>query len=278
MGSLVAMRLLWKPSRGLGKSIHFLLAPLSTKIGAPISHFFNGNRLNRNSEKREDKAWLSKVFHSPGAKVALFQKSDPLFTPCGTSIKWVSPRTLSPLKLDGIFKEENAKDLPLLVYLGSKGDSESFWALQLDGLQPNHGVIGEVTRDGGKFAKFRPGVFNLKSSEAAVMSQARAILDWNSKSQYCPSCGNKTVAGDMGYKRICFSSDPTKQSCSQEGSPKNYMHPRTDPVTIVCVSSEDGELCLLGRKADWPKDVYSCVAGFIEPGESIEVLKIRAVW
>lgn len=90
--------------------------------------------------------WLSKAFQAPGAKVALFQKSDLLLQACGRSIKWVSPQMLSPLELNTLFTEGAPKRNPLLVYLGAKSDAESFWALQLDDCPSIKTLVEELTK------------------------------------------------------------------------------------------------------------------------------------
>jgi len=89
----------------------------------------------------------------------------------------------------------------------------------------------------------------------SLLGFAKAMLGWHARHGFCANCGRPTLVVAGGWRREC-------PSC-------NALHfPRTDPVVIMlCV---DGETCLLGRQARFPKGFYSCLAGFMEPGETIE--------
>ena len=87
------------------------------------------------------------------------------------------------------------------------------------------------------------------------IAQASALLSWNASCRFCGTCGAATRSESAGYKRVC------------EGCGKEHF-PRTDPVTIMLVTH--GETCLLARSARFPENMVSCLAGFIEPGETIE--------
>ncbi|MFZ2099756.1 MAG: NAD(+) diphosphatase [Oricola sp.] len=90
-----------------------------------------------------------------------------------------------------------------------------------------------------------------------AIAQASALVSWNRTHQFCSRCGAESEITDGGYKRIC---------------PKcETMHfPRTDPVVIMLAVTPDNEKCLLGRGAHFNENMYSCLAGFVEPGETIE--------
>jgi NAD+ diphosphatase len=87
------------------------------------------------------------------------------------------------------------------------------------------------------------------------IAQASALVSWNASCRYCGSCGAPTRSEAAGYKRVCG-------GCARE------HFPRTDPVTIMLVTHEDR--CLLARSARFPEKMVSCLAGFVEPGETIE--------
>jgi NAD+ diphosphatase len=87
------------------------------------------------------------------------------------------------------------------------------------------------------------------------IAQASALLSWNASCRFCGACGAATRSDSAGYKRVC------------EGCAKEHF-PRTDPVTIMLVTH--GDTCLLARSARFPENMVSCLAGFIEPGETIE--------
>ncbi|MCF7223305.1 NAD(+) diphosphatase [Marilutibacter chinensis] len=98
--------------------------------------------------------------------------------------------------------------------------------------------------------------------EAAVFAQARAMQHWHQRHRHCGSCGAQTRVERGGWLRRC-------SGCGIE------HYPRTDPAVIVAVS--DGERLLLGRQAGWPPRRYSVIAGFVEPGESLEQAVAREV-
>ncbi|KAJ3037955.1 Peroxisomal NADH pyrophosphatase nudt12 [Rhizophlyctis rosea] len=76
-----------------------------------------------------------------------------------------------------------------------------------------------------------------------------------------------------GYKRYC-----TKEDCRAHKGVQNFSYPRTDPVIIVCITNQTNDKILLGRQKSWPAGMYSCIAGFIESGESLEEAVRREAW
>lgn len=117
----------------------------------------------------------------------------------------------------------------------------------------------------GTYMDLRPVLPQLSVIDAAVCGQARALLDWHSSSQYCGKCGSSTKSLEGGTRRKCSKCNST-------------IYPRTDPVAITLVIHADKERVLLGRKASFPPNIYTCLAGFIEPGESIPEACAREVW
>lgn len=95
----------------------------------------------------------------------------------------------------------------------------------------------------------------LDASGLGALAQGAALLAWHQNHRFCGRCGHKTEARAGGYKRICV-------SCKAE------HFPRTDPVAIMLAVTRTH--CLLGRSPHFPPGMYSCLAGFIEPGETIE--------
>jgi len=101
--------------------------------------------------------------------------------------------------------------------------------------------------------------------EAGLLGYARAIISWRRRHRFCGTCGAKTMSAKSGHVLVC--SNP---SCRHE------QFPRIDPAIIVLVS--DAERALLGRQAAWPVGRYSTIAGFVEPGESLEDAVAREVF
>jgi NAD+ diphosphatase len=95
----------------------------------------------------------------------------------------------------------------------------------------------------------------LPPSMLGIMAQAKSMLFWHQRHRFCAQCGGRSVPNVSGWKRVC-------EDCAAQ------HFPRTDPVSIMLAVK--GERCVLGRQARFPPGVYSCLAGFIEPGETIE--------
>lgn len=103
----------------------------------------------------------------------------------------------------------------------------------------------------------------LQSSEAATYAAARGVLDWHSRHRFCANCGAATAMFRAGWGRLC-------NNCGTE------HFPRTDPVVIM-IAEHDGR-ALVGRGPNWPAGRYSALAGFMEPGESIEEAVAREIF
>jgi NAD+ diphosphatase len=89
----------------------------------------------------------------------------------------------------------------------------------------------------------------------SILAQARSLVHWHVSHQFCARCGAKSQMSDAGYRRHCT-------ACNSD------HFPRTDPVVIMAVCH--GKRMLLGRQKPWPEGMYSALAGFLEPGETIE--------
>ncbi|KAE8220489.1 hypothetical protein CF319_g5993 [Tilletia indica] len=142
---------------------------------------------------------------------------------------------------------------------------------------------------------------------AAVLAQARSLVDWNERMAYCPGCSRKQYSLWSGHKRSCSSvlssSNPSTQilrpflpatsseaktasfetdgkifPCPATQSLSNFSYPRTDSVVIMGVLNRTGDKILLGRQKTWPKKMYSCLAGFLEAGESLEEAVKREIY
>lgn len=103
----------------------------------------------------------------------------------------------------------------------------------------------------------------LPPDELAILAQARSFLLWHQRHRFCAQCGAATTMADHGCKRACG-------SCEAE------HFPRTDPVVILTVTH--GDKLLLGRGLNFPEGLYSALAGFMEPGETIEDAARRELW
>ena len=104
----------------------------------------------------------------------------------------------------------------------------------------------------------------LGQREDSLLAYARAVVTWSRRHRFCGTCGAPTEPRQGGHVRRCAS-----EACRED------HFPRTDPAIIVLVT--DGDRCLLGRKDIWPEGVYSTLAGFVEPGESLSEAVVREV-
>ena len=118
--------------------------------------------------------------------------------------------------------------------------------------------------DAAEYSDLRMTGGLLPADEAGLLAYARAMIYWRQRHRHCGSCGTPTRADSGGHVMTC-----TDPACASES------FPRIDPAIIVLVS--DGERALLGRQAGWPAGRYSTIAGFVEPGESLEDAVAREV-
>lgn len=122
----------------------------------------------------------------------------------------------------------------------------------------------------GEFTDLRQTGPTLSAEDGSLLAYARGLIFWNANTSFCTRCGNSMASSNGGHVKNCSNSD-----C-------HYLaFPRTDPAVIMLVtySAPDGgePLCLLGRSPGWPDGVYSTLAGFVEPGESLESAVQREV-
>jgi len=138
---------------------------------------------------------------------------------------------------------------PNPILLGVEPDGAALFALDASGSR-NHGM------------GLREAAATLSQEEAGLVAHATALVNWHRRHPRCSVCGERTRIEEAGYLRRC-------PDCGAE------HHPRTDPVVIMLVV--DGDRALLGRQARWPPGRYSALAGFVEPGESLEQAVAREV-
>jgi NAD+ diphosphatase len=117
---------------------------------------------------------------------------------------------------------------------------------------------------GATFEELRPLSPLLHAEQAGLLAYARALTIWRKRHRFCGVCGFRALPANSGHVIRCTNPD----------EPHEFF-PRIDPAIIVLVT--DGERALLGRQASWPPGRYSTIAGFVEPGESLEDAVLREV-
>jgi NAD+ diphosphatase len=217
------------------------------------SNFFSGlSRLEldrasalRSSPERLDEAW---------------RRSDTRVIPVWRSKHLVLREDVTSLVLLGADELSDYSDSRVL--LGTSRGA-AFFAVDLSpvekleetlSLPPVHAVLG-----------LREVAPLVSQSDGALLAYASGILSWHRRNRFCGVCGSETKSTQGGHIRVC-----PNESCREQ------HFPRTDPAVIMLVT--DGERALLGRQSVWPPSVYSTLAGFVEPGESLEEAVRREVF
>lgn len=133
------------------------------------------------------------------------------------------------------------------------------------GIDANGQAVFAVESDNahdGEFRELRAVALTLPPEEASIVANAKSLFEWHARHRFCSNCGHASDIVSAGWKRVC-------PACKAE------HFPRTDPVVIMLPFR--GDRCLLGRQAIWPAKRMAPLAGFLEPGESIEEACAREV-
>ncbi len=218
--------------------------------------FAGTNGLDRVSGKRDDGAFVSALLASPAARSLIFFGDIPAFS-AASGEPW--------FHLDAFAPTYSPMDRVLL----GVDETGPCFATLFDG------SIAQAVGEPGKETLYdrRPRVIPGRSDcrledlrsvalqgclhrrDLAMLSQAKSLLYWHSRHRFCSACGAPSVAQAAGWRRDC-------PVCSAQ------HFPRTDPVVIMLATH--GDACLMGRQSRFPKGMYSALAGFLEPGETIE--------
>jgi NAD+ diphosphatase len=224
---------------------------------------FGGAGLDRAAELRAEADALAR---QPGACILAVWKGKPLLRETGGGLASVFLAPDSPLFADGPGTR---------VFLGRSGGVVWFaadisdWAPEgqdvstvgafQDSSEQRHPDLPEDHR----FVELRGAMMRLSARDAELAATARGVLGWHAMHLFCARCGAKSEVADAGWQRLC-------PACGAR------HFPRTDPVVIMLVTH--GDSVLLGRSPHWPDGMYSLLAGFVEPGETIEAAVRREVY
>jgi NAD+ diphosphatase len=214
---------------------------------------FAGNPLDRASYKRADADWLKGKIADPDTLAVALWNGKPMVedAPGGD-------RSLRIAYVPMGLARETAGGDERMLFLGLWKETAVF-AIDLESaIDPAEGPL----KGFGRFEDLRASALRLPAGDAAICATAKGVFEWRRRHGFCAACGEQTIAVEGGWKRVC-------ESCRTE------HFPRTDPVVIMLPTI--GEKCLLGRQAVWPQGMYSALAGFLEPGETIEEACAREV-
>ncbi len=213
---------------------------------------FTAVRLNRDVELRDDTQWVAKTLVKADTRLVPLWRSRSLLErdEDGTTAIYLSP--------DQITDPDRIQPPTLL---GNDGTREYF-AVSVTDSQKD--TILEQFSD-ARFADLRRASIDMSAKHAGILAYARALHYWQHRNAFCGVCGNPNLLRSAGHRMIC-----SNEECGRES------FPRIDPAIIVLVTHRDA--CLLGRNAKWPAKHFSTLAGFVEPGESLEDAVVREVY
>ena len=168
---------------------------------------------------------------------------------------WVDERRADPRARAVVIGEDGVWIDDGRLVLASPDGSEVFLGLA-DGM-PLFALDAEAAEPArGHAAGLREAISKLSQAEAALAAYAASLLSWHRRHRFCANCGAPTAVADGGHERVC-------PACGA------HHFPRTDPVVIMRVLDGAGRL-LLGSQTRWEEGRYSLLAGFVEPGETLE--------
>lgn len=190
-----------------------------------------GSPLDRADHIRRDPAAVIAMRARPDARWLVFDDLKPVLR--SDAILWA-------------YRSDIPHDAPS-VFLGLDGEAPRFAAAA-----PSAELVSDF---GGRVIDARAAAATLPPGQAAIIAHGRSLIDWHARHGFCPKCGGKTEMRKGGYARSCL-------ACSAE------HFPRVDPVVIMLAVKDDH--ALVGRQPGFPPLFFSALAGFVEPGESLE--------
>ncbi|KAF8425591.1 NUDIX hydrolase domain-like protein [Tirmania nivea] len=209
------------------------------------------------------------------------------------------------LGVDEGYVLEDGKDAGVVFEGGYKG--RPYFAVDVSEIAGTEWLPRDILEERREWLK-QGQQLGIVIREAAILAQARSLLDWNARNQFCSGCGSRTVSVQAGTKRVCPPRDRAegaweRPQCVTRSGVHNVTFPRTgkviqmisvtlkrdvsilipiltnpDASVIMAIISHKGDKLLLGRQSRWPPSFYSTLAGFLEPGESLEDAVRRETW
>lgn len=227
---------------------------------------FGGSALDRSAEMRADPEALDRLMARPAAGVIPLWRGKPLMAGTDAARRVARLNPGHPALSDAVAPP---------VFLGLE-DGEGVWAVDISNWEPEDvdlaslGLFLDPTEQRHPdipgeacFAELRAVMTRITPRDAELAATAKAVLGWHQTHQFCARCGARSVQAMAGWQRDC-------PDCG------GHHFPRTDPVVIMLITH--GDDVLLGRSPGWPEGMFSLLAGFVEPGETIEAAVRREVF
>ncbi|GAB6052660.1 hypothetical protein JCM17960_14800 [Magnetospira thiophila] len=214
--------------------------------------------LDRAATDRKSADWIAARLHARSSFLIPVWRDHNLILPAD------APSRPSAVTLTGDHARGTLHMARDVTFLGQK-DGHAWFAADLS----DHELFDLTPLMGrAEFMDLRSCGAFMDPFEAGLLAYARGMLYWHRRQRHCGACGHLTEAREGGHVRCC-----TNPDCGIE------HFPRTDPAVLVLItrSGPDGGACLLARQPTWPAKMYSCLAGFLEMGESLEACARREV-
>ena len=226
---------------------------------------FGGSQLDRAAELRGDISALSDLKAAPGASAIVLWQGKPLVQQSEDIVTLVRLPVDHPLL--GLAVEQplflGREDAgAVFAYDFSTWDPADMDAAELDSFMDQTVQQHPDLPTEQVFVELRGVMSQLSPRDAELAATARALLSWHGSHRFCAKCGAPSDISMSGWQRDC----PT---CG------THHFPRTDPVVIMLITH--GNSVLMGRSPGWPEGMYSLLAGFVEPGETMEAAVRREV-
>jgi len=215
-------------------------------------NLFTSVRLDRLAEYRDNEEWVAQALNSGAARFVPMWRSRSLIQ-IGASGQLAV--YLKPGELD------DPASIQPPTLLGSDG-KRYFFAVSINDRQREALLQAHPEAD---FLDLRRASVDMDAKHAGILAYAKALHYWQHRHGFCGVCGHPNLLQSAGHKLVCSNEECARQS-----------FPRIDPAIIVLVTQKDA--CLLGRNVNWPPNRFSTLAGFVEPGESLEDAVVREVF
>lgn len=212
---------------------------------------FTDYGLERHHEKLQDPAWIAQQLQASATRFLVVRNGEHLITE-GSALQATA---LTPADAAPVLTQ--AESVTLL------GNVESVNYVAL-GFDSHEAAWPDALTPRGTFQDLRQVALRADHRTAGLLAYAQAMVYWHHRHRFCSVCGHPNESTHGGHLRIC-----TNPACGAT------HFPRTDPAIIVLVTHK--ERCLLARQPHWPPKRYSIIAGFVEPGESLEEAVTREV-
>ncbi len=223
------------------------------KVTASTRNRFSGVRLDRLVERRDDRAWQAEQLDNGNTRLVPLWRSRCLLQP--------EDGGMPTAVFVGTDELDQIDTIRPPTLLGSSG-RHNYFAVTINDAQRDD-LLARYPES--RFSDLRLAASGMGGLEAGILAYAKALHYWQHRHTFCGVCGSPNRLLSGGHRMQC-----ANEECNRA------TFPRIDPAIIVLVTHEGA--CLLGRQPGWPPKRYSTLAGFVEPGESLEDAVVREVF